>query len=271
MSGAEESSKSTGQMSLGFATSETSAPEPSSPSTSSAGGSPARTCPPLAAELACKVLAAAYGTSSPASFQSFDQAGSWLKTLRQAHGGGSMPSVGDWGSSGMKRYRSRLRRVLLAHLTDEIESSSLDMLPTPSAARYGTSGNGDPHDGRGEYAHKGTPSLHTMASRGLLPTPQARDYKGPCPNKREGGKDLPYVVLEAHKLLPTPTVGDAKASGSRRHQGSKAHAGVSLTDVVVHGRTVHGEQHEGRQRGGRLNPDFVEWLMGLPHRWTVPG
>ena len=119
-------------------------------------------------------------------------------------------------------------------LTDDDAFSSL--LPTPTAASYGSSGNGDPGDGRTQYAHKGTPSLETMAARAML---------------------------------PTPTAGDAKASGSRRHEGSSAHPGVSLTDVVVHGRSVNGSQHGARGKSDRrLSPRFVEWMMGFPQGWT---
>ena len=69
-------------------------------------------------------------------------------------------------------------------------------------------------------------------------------------------------------LLPTPTAGDAKASGSRRKAGSKAKPGVSLTDVVVHGQALH--EHHDRTKGGHLAPQFVEWMMGLAANWTVP-
>src|SRR5262245_22406082 len=37
---------------------------------------------------------------------------------------------------------------------------------------------------------------------------------------------------------PTPTAGDAKASGSRTAEGSAAHPGISLTDAAVHGLTI---------------------------------
>ena len=73
------------------------------------------------------------------------------------------------------------------------------LYPTPAAASYGSSNNGCPGDGGAEYATKGKPSLETMARR---------------------------------NLWPTPTHGDAKASGSRNTPGSKAHAGTSLTDAV---------------------------------------
>lgn len=88
-------------------------------------------------------------------------------------------------------------------------------LPTPTASRYGSGNNGDPHDGRGAYATKGKPSLDTMAARGLLPTPLARDWKG-------------------------------KTSANRNSR--------TLPDSL----------------GGRLHPQFVEWMMGLPDGWTEP-
>lgn len=69
--------------------------------------------------------------------------------------------------------------------------------PTPTAKVYGSAQN------EGKVPHKrpsrGTPSLHTMATRGIW---------------------------------PTPTKGDSKASRSRNTPDSKAHAGISLTDAV---------------------------------------
>jgi hypothetical protein len=146
-------------------------------------------------------------------------------------------------------------------LTSESEFS---LLPTPSATPYGTGQNGCPGDGRAEFAGKGKPSLYTMARHGTLPTPMARDWKG---KSSEGGKhgqgSLPNAI---NKMLPTPTTGDAEASGSRRMEGSKAHAGVSLTDVVIHGQELH--RHQDRKpNSGRLSPRFVEWMMGFPMRW----
>jgi len=43
--------------------------------------------------------------------------------------------------------------------------------------------------------------------------------------------------MARHGLWPTPTAGDAKGSGSRNLPGSKAHAGVSLTDAVRFGNS----------------------------------
>ena len=103
-------------------------------------------------------------------------------------------------------------------------------------------------------------------------------------------------------LLPTPTAGDARASGSRNTPSSKAHSGVSLTDWARGdaggGRLlptprasewkgvgpIGSRSHLHRlSRGyldatvqeltgasGRLSPRFVEWMMGYPPDWTTP-
>jgi len=130
----------------------------------------------------------------------------------------------------------------------------------------------------------------------LLPTPAASSYG----NNQGGGAGRVGPVrpslesMAKQGLLPTPTVGDAKSSGSRQKKGSKAKPGVSLTDVVVHRRTIN-EKHGDRlptpstrdykgspgkgTKGGRslprslgqttrsLNPRFVTWMMGFPLPW----
>lgn len=108
-------------------------------------------------------------------------------------------------------------------------------------------------------------------------------------------------------LIPTPTAGDAFGSGSRNTTTSAAHAGVSLTDYVrgdggkgrggppksknAHKATTNTECErlegfwggtQGNRKSpnlgtvaaqdsgqsGRLNPEWVEWLMGWPIGWT---
>ena len=86
--------------------------------------------------------------------------------------------------------------------------------------------------------------------------------------------------------IPTPTAGDARSAGSRNLPGSKAKAGVSLTDFVKYGNSTtprkmwptpdaspHKYRLQGNSQqskslnaihGGKLNPTWVEWLMGFP-------
>jgi hypothetical protein len=149
----------------------------------------------------------------------------------------------------------------LVHLTDVTEYG---LLPTPSATTYGTSNNGCPGDGRLVYATRGKPSLETMARQ---------------------------------NLWPTPTAGDARASGSRNTATSNAHPGVSLTDAVRQDggtgrmwptpasrdyRYPNASPYSARSGGtkgeqlpnavgGALNPTWIEWLMGFPLGWTDLG
>lgn len=170
----------------------------SGPSTSSAGASLARIS--RAQELAAALLesARACGLSLPGSSESCGQLGLWSRTSPAAQSDGSIPCAQNWDGSVMKRFRSHCRRATSEPGTSGDGSS---LLPTPSAATYGTSGNGDPGDGRGEYAHKGTPSLHTMARMGTLPTPCARDFKGPTGSPTKGGRNLPRDLGQQTRCL----------------------------------------------------------------------
>lgn len=99
------------------------------------------------------------------------------------------------------------------------------------------------------------------------------------------------IVSGSSQLLPTPTAGDASASGSRNTATSKAHPALSLTDWARgdggEGRLLptpqaqdfrncadysdgsRGKSPQLRHLGsGRLNPRFVEWMMGYPPGWT---
>lgn len=94
---------------------------------------------------------------------------------------------------------------------------------------------------------------------------------------------------------PTPTAGDAKASGSRSLPGSAAHSGTSLTDAVRPDRAkastpwptpaardwrsgagTTDDSHPNKVGTkclpevlkGRLNPTWVEALMGFRMGWT---
>lgn len=149
----------------------------------------------------------------------------------------------------------------------ERTAKKIGMRPTAAATTYGSSNNGCPGDGREEYATKGKPSLETMARQSL-------------------------------SVWPTATAGDAKASGSRNLPGSKAHPGVTLTDVTVRAwpsPQAHDEKNLGENTPGHspqlrhlpgllaqgnhstpgnlpasspvLNPDWVATLLGYPPAW----
>lgn len=118
------------------------------------------------------------------------------------------------------------------------------LFPTPTATRYGTSNNGDPHDGRGEYATKGKPSLDSLAAQ-----------------------------------WPTAVVTDAKSAGRHTTETGVMHAGTSLTDAL-RAWSIHLAPATWRDGSatlppvGRrpvLSPRFVEALMGFPRGWLALG
>lgn len=56
--------------------------------------------------------------------------------------------------------------------------------------------------------------------------------------KRYNGNGGGTTLAMAVRLWPTATAGDGKSSGSRNLEGSAAHAGISLTDMVLHGNST---------------------------------
>jgi hypothetical protein len=71
------------------------------------------------------------------------------------------------------------------------------------------------------------------------------------------GVKLKDAVNYMEKLLPTPTARDWKGASGKGRQERKGHPLDSLPNVVQ------------AQSNGKLNPTWVEWLMGFPIEWTV--
>jgi hypothetical protein len=71
------------------------------------------------------------------------------------------------------------------------------------------------------------------------------------------GARLSDAILfeEKQRLWPTPTVNDSKNNGGPSQFRRK---GTNLNVAVA----------KRGSDGGRLNPEWVEWLMGFPKGWT---
>ncbi len=220
--------------------------------------------------------ARACGLSSLVSSASFARSTSSSKTSPPAPNSGSTPWCATWGSAAMIAYRSRCRRRASEPHTDASGSSSSDgepqsyptplardseqgvsegrnspsmvevaaLFPTPTATRYGTSNNGDPHDGREEYATKGKPSLDSLAAQ-----------------------------------WATAVVSDAASAGRHTTETGVMHPGTSLTDALRAWSThlAPATWRDGSATlppAGRrpvLSPRFVEALMGFPRGWLALG
>lgn len=114
--------------------------------------------------------------------------------------------------------------------------------PTPNASRSGAMKGNNP---RGKHA--GNP-LKTASES--WPTPNTRDYKGPVTNaiNREDGK------CRANDQLPNAVEHSFPLAQAKQKNGNES---------LQNDQTSH-------QPKRRLNPTFVEWLMGVPVGWSLP-
>jgi len=115
---------------------------------------------------------------------------------------------------------------------------------------------------------------------GLLPTPQVSmgGYQR-SPGSKTKRHSLAGMVR--YNLWPTPTAGDGK-DRMRSQKSLLAKSGPTLLEAVMFGtpntRGIDGSKSQRTRAkkngtfvthsGGKLNPVWVEWLMGWPIGWT---
>lgn len=101
----------------------------------------------------------------------------------------------------------------------------------------------------------GTNLAEQIAVQTLFPTPTVYGNNNRAGSSKKAGNGLATFV----NLYPTPQATSRGCSGAR----TKLRV---LQDVG----TISEEERRGMQagNGGKLNPTWVEWLMGFPHGWT---
>lgn len=235
------------------------------------------------------------GLTLPGSFAKLDPVtSSWrmfqdslpIFALRKAGESSESPTLGEyslsWPRAGMTRHGIACRLPPLVPLTSGIASG---LLPTPTATE-GEAG------GYNQSLHPGAkirPSLAMMARRSLWPTPRASANENrqtrPTPSQLAGkhglnlatavhlyptpiatdgdkmsSKSLSRLVETGSlngRLWPTPRTVDSRNGRTSKGAKEKYSAGPTLTEAVW-----------GDRPGGKLNPTWVEWLMGWPLGWT---
>ncbi|HNP59180.1 MAG TPA: DNA (cytosine-5-)-methyltransferase [Gordonia sp. (in: high G+C Gram-positive bacteria)] len=155
-----------------------------------------------------------------------------------------------------------------------------ELLPTPSAA---DGGGGHLTRSGGRSDELLLPGVARAYGNGnLLPTPTARDHKGP--NQRQDDSCLHGA------LLPTHAASDS-TGGGRHPDARKGHSSQIIDTALLHGTTAWGKYGpaiarwesltrpapsptEPNSKGNpRLAAAFSEWMMGWPAGWVtaVPG
>ncbi len=139
---------------------------------------------------------------------------------------------------------------------------AINLLPTPSATPYGN--NQSPPPGAAVR-----PSLDGLVK--LLPTPTEVLGGTSSSAERTGFRGEP-TLSGLVKLLPTPRAND----GLRPRLSTASEGfGKPLEQMVVEckltGSTSSRRSADGKPSTGlRLNPCFVEWMMGAPSGWSDP-
>jgi site-specific DNA-cytosine methylase len=167
--------------------------------------------------------------------------------------------------------------------TRESESSSW---PTPDASveKFRLGGNSQQSRSLEAMGRRGELSQPDLVNRnstgknpGQWPTPKAA---APSSTRKPGtgGKEL---AEEAKKNWPTPRASGQNDSARKLNKSGKRHAGDDLTTAAKNWATPEAQNHVGcqtrhgktfpslgTQTGGKLNPNWVEQLMGVPVGWT---
>lgn len=247
------------------------------------------------------------GTNSRASFANFDLDSSSWKTSQRCLLEGWTPYSEPWPRSGMTRNGRAYERPTWVRGIDGNGCSSsrgepkmgVDSWATPTASD-GLAETLSPGMGARE---RGPQNLMECVAKAVWMTPTTRDWKdGACADsdvptngllgrqavrtwptpdasvandteelesrlaRRErvretasNGNGMGTPLAVAARLWPTTTAGDARASSS---ETSDAHDGTSLTDATVRAAPT---------KGLKLNPSWVEQLMGFPPGWTLLG
>ena len=293
---APPSSPSTGPGSATSATSATST-TPSTRRRSLRGASPAKGRAKRARAPGSTTHAADSGESIAGPFASYDPISCSWKTSQ-----GSLFEAWEtysetWPVAGTMRNGRVCRRQTLERPTSDAACSSSPHAapyPTPSAASYGSSGNGTGNNtesqGRASLETLGRTWPTPLAASSNNPDPTAHDPKRgrrlqdtaatwPTPlasdthakHPRSGrNRDNPRPNLTARaQTWPTPNTRDSRSSARSTTTTGVMHTGSTLTDAM------RSHQDPTTEKGGSdgfaatvLNPAFVETLMGLTVGWT---
>ena len=178
------------------------------------------------------------GLTSGDTLNQLDLFSASLKTSKDTSRLDSEKSLATWKALVTEQRGEYSQRVKLAHLTKEKESTSW-----PTATVFDVTGGSYPTE---------------------LVNGQWRSKHSKDPNSPWYGAKLRDAVETAERMWPTPSTRDYKGG----YQGGRIRNGkVSLDTLDVAVQHYSGD----KTKVGHLNPDWVEWLMGVPTGWTELG
>lgn len=130
----------------------------------------------------------------------------------------------------------------------------------------------------GELSERTMPAhLTSGIASGFLPTVQASEARQGLQIRREGKKGTQQSLTTVIKMWPTPRANDAEKRGNIDAQNPRNGLAGAVRMPSPSATDWKSSSKDGQRRrqltdpamgvippGGRLNPEFVEWLMGWP-------
>ena len=203
-----------------------------------------------------------YGLSLNGSLAKCDQDSYSLRTSQVSLDGSFLQFSSTLPNWGIMLHGVLWRLPKWARPTEGKDGSCLPSVPTPS-----TQGNVSI---RGQYDKNTGTTLGGYAR--MFPTPTVahlRNHNEPIESylkrvndyKEGKTKGKPGISLGVHaRMFPTPTTGEEKYRLQGNTQASKCLAAMARKGELTDGEEV-------LTHGGKLNPEWVAWLMGLPIGW----
>jgi hypothetical protein len=180
---------------------------------------------------------------------------------------GEQQSLESLPKSGMTRNGALYQQPAWEPITDEIESSSW---PTPTAVTRPMEGNVRMYRAKiaaGEMTEQEAEAIlgkSVWEAQGAIPamwpTPTTQEIEHPNAIINDKGRRVSKNGRSSHgvgladavQIWPTPTLDDSKNVKPKPNRFRGLVAAVN----------------EKSETGGKLNPTWVEWLMGFPTGWT---
>jgi len=219
-----------------------------------------------------------------ASFVKYDPDSSSWKTHQCSLLGDLEPFSETWPRWGLMRDGECWEQQMSGLRINETESG---LWPTPRSC----SAMAATITPENSWAENRFPNLETVVGRRMFPTPQSTDYRSKPTSaswKAKGGVNFSLANPEIQAKWPTPDANCGQRGTQpnwtpKRKSGHSAQYTINqaVRDKMFPTPTAHnakkGNYPSERNRntptlathaGGKLNPMWVEWLMGWPLGWT---
>ena len=166
-----------------------------------------------------------------------------------------------------KKYRTSIGRTTVppGNLAEQVQYGmpTVNMFPTPTASDIEGGVSKDVQFKNGHFFRENKKGIRWGVKlrdvMEMYPTPRANE---PGRTTKGYGRALGELMEGKEQMYPTPTTQEIEhphmeltKTGRRKSKDGKNSHSLNLADTV-------------KKPGGKLNPEFVEFLMGYPLNWT---